>query len=248
MPYLFATEDCDYSDLASGRVFYSLAGHPAFPVRLASEIFQRCLALRKKNGVSGRCVLYDPCCGAGYLLSVLGYLHWPEIQAAIGSDINLEAAALAGRNLGLLHPDGLKRRTAEISESFALYGKESHRQALQSCLVIGEHVRQMAERFPLATLAFQADALDGKAVREHLGEIQVDMVITDVPYGLHSFWQGSHAGDAAWALLDALQEVLAPGALVAIAADKQQKIGHDRYQRVERFQLGKRRITVLKPV
>ena len=50
MQYLYATERPDYSDLASGRVFYSLPGHPAFPIRLASEIFQRCLAFRRAAG------------------------------------------------------------------------------------------------------------------------------------------------------------------------------------------------------
>ena len=43
MEYKFASERTNYTDLASGNVFYSLPGHPAFPVRLASEIYQRCL-------------------------------------------------------------------------------------------------------------------------------------------------------------------------------------------------------------
>jgi 23S rRNA (guanine2535-N1)-methyltransferase len=46
MQYKYEKTMLDYSDLASGRVFYSLPGHPAFPIRLASEIFQRCLASR----------------------------------------------------------------------------------------------------------------------------------------------------------------------------------------------------------
>jgi hypothetical protein len=250
MPYLFATETPDYSDLASGRVFRSLPGHPAFPIRLASEIFQRCLALRKQAGLSGRCVLYDPCCGAGYLVSVLGYLHGAEIKAVIGSDIDLQAVTVAKQNLSLLHPDGLKRRMDEISEMLYSYDKESHRQALQSCLVINERVRQLAECFPLVTAAFQADALDGKALKENLNGTQIDIVLTDMPYGLHSFWQGLPSGDSDRALLEALLQpgVLAPGGLVAIAADKQQKIVHDRYRRLERFQIGKRRITILKPI
>jgi tRNA G10 N-methylase Trm11 len=246
MPYRFATEAPNYSDLASGRVFYSLAGQPAFPIRLASEIFQRCLALRQKNGLSGRGVLYDPCCGAGYLISLLGYLHRAEIRAVLGSDINPAAVAVAERNLELLHEAGLKRRMAEIAELARRYGKESHRQALQSCLVIREHLRQTTERFPLATRAFQADAFDGQALSQGLNGAQVDLVLTDVPYGLHSVWQGAHSGEAVWALLDALQGVLVPGGLVAAAADKQQKVAHDRYQRLERFQVGKRKVTILK--
>jgi len=63
MHYQFAKERPDYSDLASGRVFYSLPGHPAFPIRLADEILQRCLARREASHVTGPCILYDPVVG-----------------------------------------------------------------------------------------------------------------------------------------------------------------------------------------
>jgi len=103
MQYQYAKERLDYSDLSSGRVFYSLPGHPAFPVRLSSEIFQHCMAIRETAyKVSKPCVLYDPCCGAGYSLSVLGYLHGEKIQQLIGSDVDEKAVAVAKQNLGLL--------------------------------------------------------------------------------------------------------------------------------------------------
>src|SRR5512147_836937 len=104
MQYKYETENQDYSDFASGRVFYSIPGHPAFPVRLASEIFQRCLAHREtiyQN--STPCTLYDPCCGTAYHLSVLGVLHGKHIHQIVGSDIDDKAIALARRNLGLLN-------------------------------------------------------------------------------------------------------------------------------------------------
>jgi hypothetical protein len=54
-----------YEDFAAGRVFYGRPGAPNFPVRLTQELFGRCLSHSvKKNGL----VLYDPCCGSGYLL------------------------------------------------------------------------------------------------------------------------------------------------------------------------------------
>src|SRR5512134_399203 len=103
MQYKYEKTQIDYSDLASGRVFYSLPGHPAFPVRLASEIFQRCVAHRKSiYAVSEPCTLYDPCCGAAYHLSVLGYLHGEHIRKIIASDVDEKAIDLANRNLGLL--------------------------------------------------------------------------------------------------------------------------------------------------
>src|SRR5689334_14242480 len=133
MQYKFETEQQDYSDLASGRVFYSLPGHPAFPVRLASEIFQRCLAQREKlYQESLPCTLYDPCCGTAYHLSVLGVLHRERLDQVIASDIDETAVALARRNLGLLHAEGMDVRIRELSQMYEQYGKESHREALQS--------------------------------------------------------------------------------------------------------------------
>ena len=107
MHYQFATAHLNYSDLASGRVFYSRPGHPAFPIRLASEIFQRCMAIRTAEHLPAPCVLFDPCCGGAYHLSVLAYLHRECIREVIGSDVDEEAIALAQRNLELLSVSGL---------------------------------------------------------------------------------------------------------------------------------------------
>jgi len=42
--------------------------------------------------------------------------------------------------------------------------------------------------------------------------------------------------------------VLSGSSIVAIASDKGQKVSHDHYQRVEQFQIGKRRVVILRPV
>src|SRR5690349_8686028 len=116
MQYKYERESLDYSDFASGRVFYSLPGHPAFPIRLASEVFQRCMAHREKlYKDSTPCTLYDPCCGAAYHLSVLGYLHGKLIREIIGSDIHEKAVAIAKHNLDLLNVAGLDQRINEIT-------------------------------------------------------------------------------------------------------------------------------------
>src|SRR5512136_1763817 len=112
MEYRYAIERANYADLASGNVFYSLPDHPAFPVRLASEIYQRCLASRGQG--ESPCTIYDPCCGAAYHLSVIAYLHWDTICRVICSDIDEKAVQLAERNLGLLTPAGMERRGREI--------------------------------------------------------------------------------------------------------------------------------------
>lgn len=245
MPYQFATERPDYSDLASGRVFYSFAGHPAFPVRLASEILQRCLALRKRAGLDAPVVLYDPCCGTGYLLAVLAYLHPENLRQVIASDFDEQAVDLARRNLELLTPPGMQRRLNEIQEMIRLYGKSSHQEALHSAQVLQARVVTLPS---LALQTFHANALDGAALAQNLPGQPVDMVVTDVPYGQHSQWQGLTLDtNPLQSLLSALTGVLAPGGVVAIASDKQQKIPRDGYRRVDHFQIGKRKIEILQP-
>lgn len=249
MQYLFATDRPDYSDLASGRVLYSLAGSPAFPVRLASEIFQRCLAYRRQAGELLPCVLYDPCCGAGYLLAVVAYLHAEALRAVIGSDWDEKAAALAGRNLGLLTGDGLARRTAELAELYRQYGKSSHQDALDSARVFRRRLDELAGRPALTLRAFQANAFDGPALAQNLKGTAVDVVLMDVPYGLNSTWHGLDAGQepsqALDLLLDGLLPLLAPHGVVALVSDKGQKAAHPEFRRVGRFQVGKRRVIFL---
>lgn len=249
-PYQYALERGDLSDLASGRVFHSLPGHPAFPVRLASEVFQRCLAARRAGGSPGPCVLYDPCCGAGYHLSVLATLHWDEIGEVIGSDIDEHAVRVAGQNLGLLSPAGMERRIAEIESMLASYGKDSHREALGSARALRDRIAALAARRLLRARAFQASALDGAALRQGLGGSAVDIVFTDIPYGSHSHWRepvtGQPPAHPLESMLGALAGVLAPGGVVAVACDKRQRAAHPQFQRIEAFQVGKRRITLLK--
>lgn len=244
MQYKYVIHDADYSDLASGRVFHSRAGHPAFPIRLGSEILQRCMAICSANGGSAPYTLYDPCCGAAYHLSVLSYLHQNLLREVIGSEIDAATVTLAAQNLGLLHTDGLDKRIAQLESLFAQYGKPSHSEAIISAVRLRE---QIVKATPLQTRTFCANALDADALLTGLRQSKVDIVFTDIPYGQHSQWQG--AGDApAHDMLTALIPTLSPCAVVAIAADKQQKITHPHYQRVEQLQIGKRRITILKPI
>ena len=251
MQYQFAKEPPDYSDFASGRVFYGLPGHPAFPIRLADEILQRCLARREADHGTGPYVLYDPCCGAAYHLSVLACLHWHSFREVIGSDIDQKAVGVAQKNLGLLSIEGLDKRITEISEMFRLYGKESHKEALDSAHQLRDSIGTLSQEHPLKTRIFQANALDGEELREHLKSVAVDIAFADVPYGSHSHWHnpGSNpnVGNSLWQMLDALLGVLVPTGIVAIASDKQQKASHEGYQRIEHFQVGKRRVMLLKP-
>lgn len=248
MQYKYAREQRDYSDLASGRVFYSLPGHPAFPIRLASEIFQRCLEHRKAiGGSSSRCTLYDPCCGAAYHLSVLAYLHAEHIREVIASDIDEKAVALAERNLRLLSLAGLDRRMDEIKKMVELYGKASHQDALQSASHLRERILAIRQKYPLEPRVFQASATDRNRILSAIPPRSVDIVFTDVPYGWHSRWQEaeSAASNPLHSLLDVLLPVLSTKSIVAIVSEKGQKAMHDGYRRLEQFQVGKRRSTIL---
>jgi hypothetical protein len=252
MQYKYEKVPLDYSDLASGRVFYSSPGYPAFPVRLASEIFQRCLASRAaiyRN--TAPCTLYDPCCGAAYHLSVLAYLHRKHIREIIASDVDEKAVGVAKRNLGLLSVPGMDQRIGEITKMLEQYDKDSHREALTSAHILKDKLTTFVQESPLETRVFQASALDRETILHNIKADSVDLVFTDVPYGQHSQWHDPEAGEASsplWSMLDALIGILSSSSLLAIVSDKRQKVVHERFQRVEQFQIGKRRVVILKPI
>lgn len=244
MPYLFATEDRDYTDLSSGRVLYNLPGAPAFPVRLASEILQRA---RKILGTSRRLALFDPTCGGAYHLTSLGFLHGEWIGSITAADIDSQAITLAQRNLSLLTLDGIDRRIAEIELMLAQYGKLSHTDALRSAKNLRAVIAQQGQSIPTRT--FQADVLDSEALRCRLGDQPVELVISDIPYGQLSTWRTPREENPAFPplqrMLGTLLAVLKPGALVAIATDKRQKVAHPAFHRAGHFRIGKREVTFL---
>ena len=246
MEYKFATESTNYTDLASGHVFYSLPGHPAFPVRLASEIYQRCLAFRGKG--SSPCTIYDPCCGAAYHLSVIAYLHWDSVCRVICSDINEKAVQLAERNMGLLTPAGMERRSREISAMVRLYDKETHKGALGSITRMQEQVNQLTAVRPIQTRVFRANATDAASLQEGLRDTFIDMVITDIPCGSHFQWEQTQVSDPAWAMLETLLSFLSPKSILVVASDTKQKISHEKYQQLEKLQIGKRQVVFLEPL
>jgi len=244
MPYAFATENIDYSDYAGGRVIYSSPGAAAFPVRLASEIFQRA----QRHLPARRLALYDPTCGGAYHLAALGFLHGNAIETLLASDADENILSLAGRNLGLLSAEGLAQREEEIAALYRDYGKQSHAEALRSAAVLHERLK----RFPaIRTRLFQANALDTGALHQHLSGETIDLVISDVPYGHLTGWilpGGSAEPNPLWHMLNALRPVLGAQSVVCIAADKSQKTAHEGFRRLERFQIGKRQVVILRPL
>lgn len=251
MPYRYAVEKDDYSDLAAGPVLYSLPGQPAFPVRLASEIFQRCQAHLRANGTPGPYVLFDPCCGSAYFLTTLALLHWHSIRAIVASDIDIDTLGLAQRNLALLTLPGLEQRAAQLARLIAEFGRPSHHEALASVERLQALVAAHVGAHPIPTRARIANGLDAEQLQRAVGSSyagQIDMVLTDLPYGQRTAWRSAPTGDQEpqWHLLQALRAVLGPRTIVAITATKAQKVAHAAYTRVEQFQVGKRRTTLLR--
>lgn len=250
MAYRFATENKDYSDFASGRVFYAAPGHPALPVRLVSEVFQRCQAIRQKAGLTHPVTIYDPCCGSAYHLSTLAYLHWSEIDTIIGSDIDGDILRVAERNLRLLTPTGLEKRTQEITDLFNQYGKDSHAEAIKSAQKFKHELDAFQQTKPIVPQLFVADATNQAEIVMGLGGMAIDIVLTDVPYGNRSAWQSSGEKSGLketmlGQMLHALLPVLHPDSVVAIVADKAQKGSHPAYKKMGRFRIGKRQIVLL---
>ena len=249
MHYSFATEDLDYSDFASGRVLYNQPGQPALPVRLTSEIFQRCYAHWQAGGGQGPVRLYDPCCGTAYHLTVLGLLHGSLIQEITAVDIDATILETAARNLGLLSLEGMDLRIAEIRGMLAAFGKDAHREALATAMRLRELLVNRSR--PIRIHTFRADATGPTSASDEMAEDEVDVVLMDVPYGWHTTWQfdgGKPPVDPLLAVLEALQTRLAPIGIAAVVCDKEQKAAHPSFKRLERIRIGKRQAFIFQRV
>lgn len=234
MSYRLADAAQDHSDLASGFVLRSAPGFPAFPVRLAQELFLRCATYLP---VSEPLTLWDPCCGSGYLAAVTGLLNRPRLGRLVCSDVSPDAVELASRNLALLTDAGLEERARELEDSAVRFEKPEFGSRAAAARRLGATLRAGGGDLPSATMA--ADALNLAALAEVPA---ADLVITDVPYGDQTSWQGlaSTADDALAALLRSLCEVLPDHAVAAICA-RQRRISFDPPIRaLDRFRIGHR--------
>lgn len=229
--------DNNFEDFSSGRVLYHKPGMPNFPVRLAGEIFCRCLNYINKKNIT----IYDPCCGSSYMLTVLGLLYYNKIENIVASDINEDSIILSKNNLSLLSEDGLLKRKIQIQQMYDEFNKPSHLDALMSINVFLDIVRSNNYKINIDT--FVDDILDPNVLTRK--NFKADIVITDVPYGNLAKWSDKNI-NAIDVLLDNLISILSNKSIIAIIADKYQKINNDKYDRLEKFKVGKRQIFILK--
>ena len=241
MRFLFETTKRDFSDLAGGRVLYSVVGAAPPPVRLICEVFQRCASLLEDSGVYRPLVVYDPLCGTGYLLTVIGFLHRDRIVELWGSDINADLVAIAEANLSLLSESGILARERWLREQAAQFNKPSHAEAVHSVVRLRRLVESRAEPIVRCHLA---DALC--EIPPVVNVRRVDLVFADLPYGNLADW---HEADSLEcppeeAFMQRCASWMRPGAILAAFTSKKQHLEHSAFRRRMRLRHGRRQVWV----
>lgn len=238
MQYKYIEND-NFEDFACGRVIKHKPGFTNFPVRLAQEIFLRCLRyLEKKDNLT----IYDPCCGGGYLLTVLGFLNFDTITSIYGSDINLDAVDHTKENLELLTISGMERRINSIENLYQEYQKASHQEALDSANKLKTLLKP---NVTIHTNIFVNNILNIDNVSKQ--KFKADIVITDVPYGNMVSWNGNEKTvDLQVSLLNHLIPILNIGSIIAICSDKKQKFSSEQFKRLEKQLIGKRKFEIFR--
>lgn len=138
----------------------------------------------------------------------------------------------AKRNLGLLTYSGLMKRKQEILHFYEMYGKQSHLEALMSCEIICDRIER-----EIPVEVFKADCT------KTLPNIKPDIIITDVPYGNLVNWTEKMGLSA---MLEKLWEISHANTILAVGMDKSQKVESNRWVRIEKHNIGKRRLEILK--
>lgn len=240
MKYRFEIEKKDYTDFASGRVLYNAPNTTAFPVRLASEIIQRAFEIMEEQGAPGPYRIYDPCCGGGFLLTTIGFLFNVRVSELIASDVDKAVLEIAKQNLSLLTMEGLAARRQQLEEYISAYNKDSHREALASA----ERLANLIDNQPISVRCLQRDITD----LTNYSISDVDIIITDIPYGNLVSWAGAGADSLDHLFQNCYKALNKKHSVLVIIADKQPKLRHELFQRVQYFKLGKRQIAFFKPL
>lgn len=236
MKFKYAEKE-NYEELSAGHVLYGHPGNANFPVRLGTEIFNRCLELSEmKNGIC----LYDPCCGGGYLLTTVALTNGNVIAKVVGSDVNAECLETTRKNLSLLSESGLAIRKKELEYLFSTYQKKSHQTALESLDKVLGRLRRIDAK--ISVELFQADILVEDFSTK--GELSPDIVLIDVPYGNLVSWTSDV--DPIQRLLKTVSTIRSENLVVGVISNSEVKGELSGLVRKERFKIGKRHVSILK--
>lgn len=237
MHYQYTLKNESYEQLSSGRVLYNAPGLSAFPVRLASELTQQSCALLESKGLYAPYNLYDPCCGGGYLLTTIGFLHGEKFKRISGSDIADQAISVARKNLSLLQVEGMKARVSELQHLIKSYNKVSHQEALGDAIKLLDLLKGRHPSRLIDLDLFQAD-ITGNLIKPFMA----DLVITDLPYGDMTHWKSSQT-EPTTAFLENLPRFMVPRHSIAvIVTSSKQKLVAPHLKRIKHFRNGHRRI------
>jgi hypothetical protein len=240
MQYLFPEHSLAKADLASGKVLFSRPGLTAFPVRLGNELFLRGVSLLETAGRRPPYHVYDPTCGGGYLMTVLGLLNPHLIISLSMSDISPEALSIAAKNANLLSAEGMSDRQAELAALARTSERESHVAATASAARLHAWLDRQSSALR-QTNVFRADATDPDDIRNHFpADPSIDIGFADAPYELHSNWQTEATGIAApeMKVLSTFAELSVP--VVILATRKGLKLTNPGYRRHAKLKNGHR--------
>ena len=233
----------NYQDYSSGRVLYGMSGATNFSVRISNEIFEWCDKYFTSKGKTAPYIIYDPFCGIAYSLTELGFLHGSKIKYIVGSDIDEKSLEFAKKNLSLLTYKGIDNRIEELQKFINQYNRESHKEALDSAkrlkAIINPNINIEIFQFNiLNNMIFSKDVID------------IDLVITDVPYGELTKWQGieKDSKNPIQIFLDKLKTILSKDSLVVIVLNKKQIISYAGYNKIKILNRGTRKIIILETI
>jgi 23S rRNA (guanine2535-N1)-methyltransferase len=240
MQYLFPEHSLSKADLASGKVLFSRPGLTAFPVRLGNELFLRAVALLEAAGRRPPYHVYDPTCGGGYLMTVLGLLNPQSIARLSMSDISPEALSIAAKNVNLLSAEGMLDRQAELAALAKVSERESHAAATASAASLHAWLDRQSSALQQTSI-FKADATDPDGIRTHFpANPAIDIGFADAPYELHSTWRTEATGSTApeMKVLATFAELSVP--VVILATRKGLKLTNPGYRRAAKLKNGHR--------
>ncbi len=243
MKFKFEPIKKDYSDFSSDKLLVNAPRTPAFPVRVASEIMARSLSfLDTAEGLT----LYDPCCGGGHLLTILGFCYSKNLKNIYGSDIDSKALEYAQKNLNLLTPEGLSKKKQALQYNYEKQGEKAQLEALNSADRL--ETQLLNTTYPKKDVqCFNWDIT--KEQPPHLKNVNI--VMTDLPYGNMAYWQGEGAvqNNPNKQMLNNIYQTLdLHNSIVTIICNKDEKINHQKFEQVKRLKHGKRQFVFLRPL